>query len=904
MALRMLRLCLVLSFSIFTVAAASAANATFDLAGPRLEVRVTRAGKTLPVSAVPNLQDGDRLWLHPVLPPSQSVNYLMVTAFLRGSTNPPPKDWFIKTETWQKKVQDEGIYVTVPKNAQQVIVLFAPVTGGDFSTLRDAIRGKPGAFVRASQDLNQANLDRARLETYVNAIKAVNRAAPGDLKETSTMLARSLGIKLDQACFDRITEQQGDCLTADQNSLVLNDGHSSMISELTSGPTSDLAMQAAVTPQAGMGYYSAYVGTVMDVARLMDHMHTAQYEYIPALAVEHPDPRANTRMKDTAPKDVDAMDLKLNTPPSFHNPKSVLVVALPAIEPAQTPPLRPVDPKEVLCLERQKLVLPVEGAPLVFASGYAHDMVLRLKAANGQNMDLPATPNAALGGYVIDTHPLVASALPGVVTGNLRGYWGFSPYDGPAFQLQNAHPTTWQVAAADHNALVIGRDDELHLSADEAACVDSVTVQTAESTEKAKWKIVKSDQIEVLVPLKNARPGPVTIQIKEAGLAQTGKVVLRSFAEAGHLRSLTLHAGDPDAVLRGTRLDEVASLDLNGTKLNPGKLTRQDGSDELHLAVSGGTPALPAGTTATAHVLLKDGRSIDLPVTVQAPRPRVELISKSVQAAASGENSLIHLGSPDELPADSKLTFSLRSQTPSAFARDEEIEVATEDETFSVMLRLTDGSLTLQDAQIALATIDPAKSFGASAFGQLKLRPVEPPANNGDWQPLATLVRLPTITSLHCPSNHDAQCTLAGTNLFLINSIASDQAFTDSVPVPDGFADSTLQVPHPVGMVLYLKLRDNPGAVNTVMLTPQVFPQPRPREARKKAALEIVPAPTTTTSTAPAATTSTAPAATPAKSPAAPAANRPAQQQTAPAVTSPAPSLQPATGKAVQPKPQ
>ena len=160
MALRIVRFCLVLSFCAFTLAA-SAENATFDLAGPRLEVRVTRAGKTLPVSAVPNLQDGDRLWLHPVLPPGQSVEYLMVTAFLRGSTNPPPKDWFIKTETWRKDVQDEGVYVTVPKHAEQVIVLFAPVTGGDFSTLRDAVRGKPGAFVRASQDLNQANLDRA-----------------------------------------------------------------------------------------------------------------------------------------------------------------------------------------------------------------------------------------------------------------------------------------------------------------------------------------------------------------------------------------------------------------------------------------------------------------------------------------------------------------------------------------------------------------------------------------------------------------------------------------------------------------------------------------------------------------------------------------------------------------------
>ena len=906
MASRIFRLCLVLSFSILTVAA-SADTAMFDLAGPRLEVRVTRAGKTLPISAVPNLQEGDRLWLHPVLPPGQSVEYLMVTAFLQGSTNPPPENWFIKTETWKKEVQDEGVYITVPKHAEQVIVLFAPVTGGDFGTLRNAVRGKPGAFVRASQDLNQANLDRARLDTYVNAIKSVNRTAPDDLKDTSTMLARSLGIKLDPNCFDRITEEQGDCLTANQNSLVLNDGHSSMVAALTNGPASDLAMQASITPQANYGYYSAYVGTVVDVARLMDHLHTAAYEYIPALAIEHPDPRASTRMEDTAPKDVDAMDLKLNTPPSFHNPKSVLVVALPAIEPAQTPPLRPVDPKQVYCLEKDKLLLSVEGAPLVFSSGYAHDMVLRLKGKDGQNIDLPATPSAAAGGYLIDTHALLPSGLPGVVTGNLHGYWGFAPYDGPAFQLQNAHPTTWKVAAEGSNALVIGRDDELHLSGDEAACVESVAITTAAGTdEKAQWKIVKSDQIEVQVPLKNAQPGPVTIQVKEAGLVQTGNVVLRSFAEAGHLESLTLHASDPDAVLKGTRLDEVASVELKGAKLNPGKLTRQDGRDELRLtAASGSAPQFDAGATAIAHVLLKDGRTLDLPATIEAPRPRVALIRKSVQQTASETPSDIRLGSPDELPADSKLAFSLRAETPPVFSRDEQIEVATEDGTFSVMLGLADGTLTLQDAKIALATIDPAKSFGASAFGQLRLRPVELSNNKGDWQPLASLVRLPTITNLHCPPARDAQCTLTGTNLFLIDSISSDPTFSSMVPVPDGFADSTLEVPHPTGTVLYLKLRDNPSAVNTLMLTPQIYPQPKLRESasRKKAApvtTDTDSAPPATPVSTPGAPPATAPAATPATPSTTPAA-APAAQQPPSSTASSSPSSSPSTTKKANP---
>src|SRR6266536_4643293 len=117
--------------------------ARFDLSGPRISVRVRRGGRTLPISQVPNLQSGDRLWLHPELPEGQSVHYLMIAAFLRGSTNPPPEHWFTKVETWNRRVREEGVFVTVPKEAQQALVLLAPDTGGGFGTLRSAVRGKP-----------------------------------------------------------------------------------------------------------------------------------------------------------------------------------------------------------------------------------------------------------------------------------------------------------------------------------------------------------------------------------------------------------------------------------------------------------------------------------------------------------------------------------------------------------------------------------------------------------------------------------------------------------------------------------------------------------------------------------------------------------------------------------------
>src|SRR5262249_22312019 len=152
-------------------------------------------------------------------------HYLMIVAFLRGTTNPPPENWFIRAETWTKKVREEGVVVTVPQDAQQTLLFLAPETGGDFSTLRAAVRGRPGIFVRASQDLNQASLDRSRLDKYLVEVKQTSDADPKALQERSEALARSLNIKLDKQCFDKPTEQQAPCLMQNTDQLVLDDGH-------------------------------------------------------------------------------------------------------------------------------------------------------------------------------------------------------------------------------------------------------------------------------------------------------------------------------------------------------------------------------------------------------------------------------------------------------------------------------------------------------------------------------------------------------------------------------------------------------------------------------------------------------------------------------------------------------
>ncbi len=194
----------------------------FDLEGPRIDAKVTRNGKTLPIGSVAALAPGDRVWVHPDFPENPGARYVLVVAFLRGSVDPPPENWFTKAETWNKKIRQEGLYVTVPEGAQQALLFLAPETGGDFSTVRNAVRGRPGAFVRASQDLHQASLDGASLDTYLAAVKTADSGDPKAVEEQTKLLARSLNIKVDAQCFDKPTEQQAPCLVQNPDSLVLD----------------------------------------------------------------------------------------------------------------------------------------------------------------------------------------------------------------------------------------------------------------------------------------------------------------------------------------------------------------------------------------------------------------------------------------------------------------------------------------------------------------------------------------------------------------------------------------------------------------------------------------------------------------------------------------------------------
>jgi hypothetical protein len=829
----------------------TAGPAPFDLAGPVLEVKITRGGVTLPAANVPNLAVGDRIWLKADLPATQSAHYLLVAAFLRGATNPPPESWFFPCKTWTGKCATEGLGITVPDGAQQVLVFLAPQTGGDFKTLMSAVRGRPGAFVRTSQDLNQAALDRSRLERYLSTLRTLNDSDPAKIAQTAPLLARSLAIKVDEKCLDRLPELQAPCLMQGQESMILNDGHSTSIVEaLTSGPGSDLAMEASYTPQLSYGYYSPYIASVLDIARIFDSFSTAQYQYIPALASQ----RGAT------------LALTLNTAPSFHNPMSVLVTALPAVESAQLPPLHAVDPKEIYCARRTELILPVEGAPLVFSTGFAHDVTLTLTGPDGQSLELPATADATRGGYVVPTAGLESKSFGQYVQGSLRGQWGFDAYQGPRFRLMNAHAKSWELAGGDDAALIAGRQDTIHLRADSVSCVDGIMLKDPAGKElKVDWKSVKPDELEVKLPLQETKPGSLTLVVTQSGGGDPQTVPLQIFAEAGRFDGFSMHAGESQGVLKGSRLDEVASLTVKNVTFLPADAGSRGAGDELPMMAqdAAAAEALHAERGLPARIVLQDGRSVAATAVVDAPRPRVLLMGRSVQQGAEAMQSNIQLSDSALLPQDGLLTFSIRAESPAVFGRDEVVDVATSDDALFTTLSLANGGLTLETAQVAVATLNPLKAFGPSTFGPLKFR-VDAKGVASDWQPLVHLVRLPALKALTCPATPDLACKLSGRNLFLIDSVAADPGFTHPVRVPDGFLGTALPVPHPSdgtpsgappgtspppsgappgGAPLFLKLRDDPQVVNPAILTVDELPVPSDDAGRNDSRHSAVPAP-------------------------------------------------------------
>ena len=147
------------------------------------------------------------------------------------------------------------------------------------------------------------------------------------------------------------------------------------------------------THRRGGGQFSPYIGAIVDTARILASLHTAHFQYIPALALP---------TKDT-------LNLRLNVPPSFRDPKSVVVVALPPVGPSKVPPLHPSNPTDQFCAQKPGLVLQAEGAPMVYAIRMAHDLKLHIETKSGP-VDIPVKARCRRKGGLVLTKPIPDSA--------------------------------------------------------------------------------------------------------------------------------------------------------------------------------------------------------------------------------------------------------------------------------------------------------------------------------------------------------------------------------------------------------------------------------------------------------------------------------------------------------------
>ncbi|MBB5710937.1 hypothetical protein [Sphingomonas xinjiangensis] len=753
--------------------------APFDLPGPGLHITVTRSGVTLPIGQVPDLEAGDKLVIRADLPEDQRIRFLLVSAFLSGATNPPPNKWIESAETWKRKDKDRLLSLTVPEGAKQMVLFLVPETGGAASTIGDAVKGKPGEFVRATQSINQASLDRSRLNAFIAAIRAQENSHPEFLKNLAPVLARSLAIKLNADCLAKVVEFQAACLLEDRETLVLADVHSSSVAETLAGAPTDLALQLSYTREGGFGYYSPYIAVVRDIARVFGAFSSPQFNYLPALSL----------------RDGERVSLVLNSAPSFAKPKSVLVASMPAIGTDSPPRLRAVGDAP-MCGANSNLVLPVEGAPLIYSTDYARNMVLRVGAT-----DVPVQARAERGGYVF-AQPLNQSGLGGTVEGRLQGFWGYQPFAGPSFTLQFPTGEAWKTGA-DATSLVTGRDNKLILTGSAPSCVSSVTMRVGDGTPQPVAYTTAGDKgLALTLPLKDARSGDVTLEIRQIGQAEPAAVTLRAYRQASKVSELTVHAGDRAAQLTGQRLDQVAAIQLGGLSLKPDGLTRDGDIDRLQL-VGEGEPLKPGDLTA--RVSLSDGRTLSLPVTVRAPRIGITLLDKSVQAKDAAARQRLTAPADTLLPDSARLIFSVRASGGS-LSRNDALEIAGPS---GQPLRLVAGpNLQLQGQDVLVATLDPA-ALGPSGFGALRVRLVRD-GEVSDWQPLTTLARLPKVDGVECKRE---ACTLSGESLFLIESIAATPAFEKPVSVPQGYTGGVVKVPVPQGGKLYLKLRDAPDQV-------------------------------------------------------------------------------------------
>src|SRR3546814_4316769 len=92
------------------------------------------------------------------------------------------------------------------------------------------------------------------------------------------------------------------------------------------------------------------------------------------------------------------------------------------------------------------------------------------------------------------------------------------------------------------------------------------------------WKQAGGDRLTVTVPVPPAAPDALTLLVHPKGGGEAVRVALATTTEQLRLDRLTLHAGDSEADLTGTGLDQVTGVSLGSLALRPGAIVRADGT--------------------------------------------------------------------------------------------------------------------------------------------------------------------------------------------------------------------------------------------------------------------------------------------------------------------------------------
>jgi hypothetical protein len=767
-------------------------DARFDLDGPRIDVFITRGPTTLPIARVPNLLPNDVLQIKADLPGTQSNHLLLIVAFLRSTTNEPPDNWFTKIETWKPQPAD-GTAITVPEGAQRAIMFVAPETGGDFNTLRNAVKLNPGVFLRAAAALDKASLEQQRIQRYLAGMQAVALQDEKMIKLRSQRLATALALTPNASCFAQPVANQVDCLTQTSTPVLLDDGHGQTVADaISTGPSSDFINEASQTDGAA---YSAYVGTLIDLVHLAVSLRTAKYHYIPAISF----PQGPT------------LNLRLNAPPSFANPMSVIVIGLPPIEPSVAPQVRLPDEAPALCLLEPSMLVTLRAAPLIFSTDFGHELTLDVEGRRHVLTPDPLTGSLFASGD--DPHQNAMKTSVDInVSGTISGYWGFEPFNGPTLLLQQLPGKRWILSGAGN--LLAGQDAHITLQGDGTACVRQVTLGDG----KGKATVLVSQPItgggiDLKLPLTSYLAGTYSLVIQQYGTVVDYKIPVPVYVAGIRLDHVVRHPQENTVALFGRGVEAVSSVSMGGWNYKPTAMQAED-NGRLELRASSASNQV---STSDATVTLNDGRQMSVPVVLAGSGSDLQLVSFETVPDRSKDELEIELHSKMDIPLEGKLKFVVHSS--GVFPRSQKIEVAAGEGSVSTILTLNSDSLILQDAHTAVASVELAKVFGGSTFGPLRIRAVPGDGTFGAWTTLGTLVRQPHITAVHCSDGPSPVCMIEGSELFLAIAFSSGKVFGKATIVPTGFDQSTFSVPAKARVdTLYVWLRDDPQSVAIIRL--------------------------------------------------------------------------------------